>query len=193
MSHPNPNPLRLGAVFRFQPVHSVHAAIVAALAARADELVLGVGSADVRDARNPFALEERLEMLAALGHDNLRLVPLPDLHDGPRWRAMVLERLGPLERFVSANGYVRRLLGDAYRLAHPRELVARSPVSGSRVRLAMARGEGWSALVPAPVAALLRARGLVDRFRREYGAETLAAATAALTRCPEEDEHVRVG
>ena len=165
------------------------------MSARADQVVLGVGSADTYDARNPFSYEERVEMLAALGHDNLVVVPIPDLHDGPRWRALVVERLGPLERFVAANGYVRRLLGQTYRLVQPLELIPPSPVSGSRVRAALARGDDWQALVPAPVAALIEARGLDQRVRREFGevlnAQPLAAPGAAAS--TEENDHVRVG
>ncbi|HBP20218.1 MAG TPA: hypothetical protein DEA08_20815 [Planctomycetes bacterium] len=182
-------------MFRFQPVHRVHAALVAAMSARADEVVLGVGSADTYDARNPFSYEERVEMLAALGHDNLVVVPIPDLHDGPRWGALVRERLGPLERLVAANGYVRRLLGETYRLSHPLELIPPSPVSGSRVRAALARGDDWQALVPASVAALIEARGLDRRVRREFGAvlnaQGLAPPGAAAS--TEENDHVRVG
>ena len=164
------------------------------MSARADEVVLGVGSADAHDGRNPFSYQERAEMLAALGHPNLRVVPIPDLYDGPRWRALVRERLGPLERFVAANGYVRRLLGETYRLSHPLELIPPSPVSGTRVRAALARGDDWQALVPAPVATLIEARGLDRRLRREFGealsTQALAADAAATT---EEDDHVRVG
>jgi nicotinamide-nucleotide adenylyltransferase len=186
--------MRMGAIFRFQPVHDVHAAIVAAMAARADEVVLGIGSACSEDARNPFSYAERVAMIESLGHARVTCVPIRDLHDGPRWRLQVLELMGPLERFVCANGYVRRLLEVDYRLVAPLELIDPSPISGSEVRLAMAAGLPWSDQVPESVAALLRRRGLVERFRRRYAGETLRLrASSEATTTNEENDHVRVG
>ena len=40
----------------------------------------------------------------------------------------------------------------------------------------MARGEAWQELVPPEVAAFIENNGLDERFRREFGLETLAAA-----------------
>jgi nicotinamide-nucleotide adenylyltransferase len=84
---------------------------------------------------------------------------------------------GTLDLFVTANSYVRGLLEHDYRVVHPALLVPpdrRVPVDGTLVRRAMARGEDWETLVPPPVAAILRDRALVDRFRREFGLATLA-------------------
>lgn len=186
----------IGAVFRFQPLHNVHAAILRAMAERDDDLVVGVGSAQARDARNPWSADERVRMIRALlpGHPSLRIEPLVDLYDGPRWRLQALERLGPLDRLVSANGYVRKLLGGDYRLVHPLELIAPSPVSGSRVRLAMARAQPWERDVPREVADLLRREGLVERFVRDFGADVLAHhSTNSTLALNEENDHVRVG
>jgi nicotinamide-nucleotide adenylyltransferase len=109
------------------------------------------------------------------------LVTVPDLDDGPRWRAMVREMLGPLDLFVTANGYVRSLLGADYPVVHPVRFVPperRVRVDGATVRLAMARGAPWYELVPPEVCAIIEARGLVPRFRNEFGAQTLALAAA---------------
>jgi hypothetical protein len=43
----------------------------------------------------------------------------------------------------------------------------------------MARGEEWARLVPPEVARELRARGLVRRFRDEFGLEELAREAPA--------------
>lgn len=90
---------------------------------------------------------------------------------------MVLDVFGPLDLFVTANGYVRSLLKDDYAVVHPSWLVPPErhvPVDGKMVRQRMARGEDWRALVPPAVAAYLDRNGLVDRFRREFGLATLA-------------------
>lgn len=189
----------LGLICRFQPVHLIHARLLEAAAARCDTLLVGVGSPDRGDLRNPFSYEERAEQLAAVLSGlqvEWRLIPVPDLGHGPRWSAQVEALFGSLERFVSANGYVRKLLEGRYRLVHPLELLgprARAPISGSEVRRRMAEGDGWEPLVPSAVAQVLRAQGSVERFRRQHGLATLCGEACSGAPQPEESDHVRVG
>ncbi|MEZ0230537.1 MAG: hypothetical protein ACAI25_18085 [Planctomycetota bacterium] len=173
---------RVGLVCRWKPVHRGHAALLESLCERAEKVLIGLGSPNVRDARNPFSAEESARMIElVLGprFRNFELVVVPDLGDGPRWAKLVRELLGPLDLFVSENDWVRELMGRVYPLAHPAELVPRerhTPVDGTLVRRAMALGADWRALVPEPVADYLEREGLVARFRREFGLASLAGA-----------------
>jgi len=54
------------------------------------------------------------------GRENYRLLRIPDLDDGPGWSSMVAGLLGPLDLFVTANPYVRDLLGIVYAYLDPR-------------------------------------------------------------------------
>lgn len=169
---------RVGLVARFKPVHLGHAAMIEAIVARADSVRLGIGSSNKYDVRNPFTAAETAEMIALVpGGAGCDLVEVPDLGNGPRWREMVLSMFGPLDLFVTANDYVRSLLEDDYAIAHPTAIIPPErhvPVDGTMVRRAMARGEEWRAMVPPVIAAYLDGRGLVARFRREFGLATLA-------------------
>ncbi|MBN1659661.1 MAG: hypothetical protein JXA93_14745 [Anaerolineae bacterium] len=170
---------RIGMIARWQPVHLGHAPVLRALCDCAAQALIGLGSSNRYHARHPFTVDETRAMidLALAGRSNYTLVPVPDLDDGPRWRLMVLDLLGPLDLFVTANPYVASLLGADYALIHPVELVPvaeRVPVDGTVVRREMARGDGWRDLVPAAVAHYLVSHGLDERFRREFGLETLA-------------------
>jgi len=172
---------RLAMIARWKPVHVGQAAVLEALVERADHVILGIGSANRYNARNPFTAAESATMIRSVlrGHDGYTIVEVPDLDDGPRWRLMVKEMLGPLDLFVTANGYVRGLLLEDYSILHPVHLVPperRVQVNGTGVRAAMARGEGWRELVPPEVERFLDERGLVHRFRAEFGAEILAGA-----------------
>ncbi len=169
-------------VARWKPVHIGHAAVLEALCDRADLVIVGIGSSNKHDASNPFSPAETAEMIriALAGRRNFRIVGVPDLGHGPRWRRMVLELFGPLDLFVTANPYVRSLLKDDYSVVHPGWLVPPDrhvAVDGTMVRRRMARGEDWRALVPESVAEYLTYRGLVDRFLGEFGAETIALDT----------------
>ena len=176
---------RVAMIARWKPVHAGHAAVLSGLVASAESVIIGIGSSNRYNAKNPFTAAETADMLreALRGHRNYTIVEVPDLDDGPRWRVMVREMLGHLDLFVTANGYVRGLLMDDYTVVHPVSFVPperRVRVSGTMVRAAMAEGgDGWRELVPAAVADLLVARGLVDRFRREFAGEIRAAAAAA--------------
>lgn len=170
---------RIGMVARWQPVHRGHAAILRALCACAAQAQIGIGSANRHDARNPFSLEETSDMIRLVldGRENYTLVPVPDLDDGPRWRAMVIDMFGPLDLFVTDNAYVTSLLAGDYRIVRPVALVPaddRVPIDGTMVRRAMARGDGWRELVPETIADYIADGRLDERFRREFGLHVLA-------------------
>ncbi|HFD39743.1 MAG TPA: hypothetical protein ENJ31_07860 [Anaerolineae bacterium] len=174
---------RIGMVARWRPVHRGQAAVLRALCDRAAEALIGIGSANRYNVRNPFTLEETMDMihLVLAGRENYRLIPVPDLDDGPRWRRLVLDLFGPLDCFVTANPYVASLLADDYPLLRPVDLVPpeeRVAIEGRMVRRAMAQGDGWRDLVPPEVADYIAARRLDVRFRREFGLQTLALEAA---------------
>lgn len=175
-----PRLARIGLVARFKPVHLGHLAVLEGALARGERLRVGLGSANRHDLDNPWSAAESAAMIrCALGAESARVdfVEIEDLGDGPRWAALVEERLGPLDLFVTANPYVRQLLERRYPLAPMVALVPpqrRVRVAGRDVRAAMARGGDWRALVPPPVVAYLEQHRLVERFRREFGLAVLA-------------------
>src|SRR4051812_9423420 len=165
---------RVGLVCRWKPVHLGHSVLLETLCERSERVLIGLGSPNKRDERNPFTAEESARMIELVLRPrfaNFELVTVPDLGDGPRWAKMVAELFGPLDLFVSANEWVAELMARFYPVEHPARLVPREKhvaVDGTMVRDAMARGEGWRALVPPVVASYLERDGLVARFRREF-------------------------
>ena len=173
---------RVGMIARWRPVHRGHASVLCALCDRADEALIGIGSANRYNARNPFTLDETRQMiqLVLADRENYQLIPVPDLDDGPRWREMVIALFGHLDLFVTDNPYVENLLAKDYRLIKPVDLIPadeRVAIDGMMVRREMARGNDWRELVPDPIAEFITAQGLDTRFRREFGLETLAMET----------------
>ena len=103
---------RIAMIARWKPVHLGQAAVLRALCSGAGQVLVGVGSSNRYNVRNPFTFEETESMLrSALDeHDNYEILPVPDLDDGPRWRAMVKDDLGELDAFVTDNRYVAHLM-----------------------------------------------------------------------------------
>jgi nicotinamide-nucleotide adenylyltransferase len=170
---------RVGLGARFKPLHLGHAAVLEGLVAQADELLVGLGSVNRHDVRNPWTADESAEMIRrVIGEPpHVRLLRFDDLGDGPRWARMVADAMGRLDLFVSANPWVRELMEPRYAVAHPVEFVPperRVALDATRVRRAMARNEDWRSMLPEPVARYLDENGLVARFTREFGLETLA-------------------
>jgi nicotinamide-nucleotide adenylyltransferase len=181
-SHQTEHFNRIGMVARWQPVHCGHASVLRALCDRASQALIGIGSSNRHNLRNPFTLEERIDMvrLALPGRTNYSLIPVPDLDDGPRWREMVVEIFGALDLFVTDNPYVASLLAADYKTIKPVELVPKDEhvaVNGSMVRREMAQGDSWRALVPEEIVNYITANHLDERFRREFGLQTLAMDT----------------
>ena len=125
---------RLGMIARWRPVHRGHAAVLAAMCEHARHALIGIGSANRYNFRNPFTCNETSDMLrlALAGWDNFELIPVPDLDDGPRWRAQVVELFGPLDVFCSDNPYVASLLAADYPIIRPVELIPpRASIDGA--------------------------------------------------------------
>ena len=179
---PQPHLKTIGMIARWQPVHTGHLAVLEAICDQAKNALIGIGSSNVHNYRSPFTLEETTEMLnlALAGRKNFSLIPVPDLNDGPRWRKMVRDLFGELDLFVTANPYVASLLEDMYTIDKPVSLVPegkRVPIDGSMVRREMARGGDWQVLVPAQIATYIQQNSLDQRFKQEFGLETLALDT----------------
>lgn len=175
---------RIAMIARWKPVHLGHAAVLHALLDRADAVVVGVGSANRYDLDNPFTADETARMIDATldGREGYSIVRVDDLGDGPRWADMVSRLLGPLDYYVTANGYVRSLLVDRYTVVHPVALIdpsQRVRVDGTMVRRALAAGgDGWREMVPEAVSELMDREGWAARFEREFGDATRAALMA---------------
>lgn len=164
---------------RWRPVHLGHQAALHALCRRFDRVSIGIGSANIYDYRNPFTLQEVVDMLelALEGYANYQLCDIPDTPDEDKWRALVQGALGDPDLLVTANPYVAAMLEGIWPMAHPVEFIPEEhkvPVSGSMLRRRLADGSNWKDLVPPEIAKYLIDNQLERRFRAEFGLQTLA-------------------
>ena len=195
---------KIGVVGRFKPLHNGGALMLDAVWENADHLVIGLGSSNKYNLRNPFTAEESAGMIQAYlspRFSNYELIPVPDFvhisehSDGKKWKEYVKENFGSLNHFVSGNAYVSELLKDTYSIIHPTDLISPEQhikIKATEVRLKIARDEHWKLLVPEPVVIYLESRGLVDRFRKEFGEQTIAASLGANVYDPESYDEEKI-
>ena len=98
--------------------------------------------------------------------------------DGKKWVQEITANYGALDGFVSGDNYVIDLLKQHYNIIHSSDMIPKEKwiyIKGSMVRAEMARGgDAWKAYVPKEVADYICKNKLDERFRKEFGLETLS-------------------
>jgi nicotinamide-nucleotide adenylyltransferase len=175
----------VGCVGRFRPLHIGSAQLLEKLCESADHVIIGIGSSNKYNVRNPFTVQETREMIDLYlkpRYCNYSFRLIPDYGSergneyGELWTQEIVRQFGPLDYFVSGNPYVAELISPAYAVVNPYTMIppeeqVRS--RGSTVRLLMAQGEKWQHLVPTEVAQYIEHHGLETRLREEFGEETI--------------------
>lgn len=162
--------MRIGFIGRFKPLHNGHLAVLRVLCSKAEHVIIGLGSSNVYDINNPFTAEESRRMIKlALPAANYSCIDIPDVHNGPKWKALVTSLFGKLDYLVTGNEYVAELLKNNYHMIHPTSLILSLPITATMIRQAMLQGKPWEHFVPKQIAAYMKEEGLVKRFVAEFG------------------------
>lgn len=169
---------------RFQPLHLGHLEYLLAGVARCHTLVVGITNPDPwttteeatdpdrgRPESNPATFYERYLMVEAalaeerVAGDRLRIVPFP--HSFPE-RLAHYAPPGAVYLLTVYDAWGDAKLGRFQALGLRTEVMWRrtdKPISGSRVRRAIAAGEQWEHLVPGAVARVIKECGIDERIR----------------------------
>ncbi|MBS3134422.1 hypothetical protein J4214_04285 [Candidatus Woesearchaeota archaeon] len=176
----------VGVIGRFKPLHHGGATMLEILCERANHVIIGIGSSNKYNLRNPFTPEKTKGMLNAFlskrfSNYSITYIPdfahIPEYRNGKKWKECILEHYGELDYFITSNEYVAELLSDSYNIIHPACLIPAERyimLKSSEVRMEMAKHGNWKSLVPEEVSNYLEENKLVRRFREEFGFETLA-------------------
>ncbi|MDI3485713.1 MAG: nicotinamide-nucleotide adenylyltransferase [Methanolobus sp.] len=140
---------------RFQPFHLGHYSLIKDIARDADEVVIGIGSAQKsHEPKNPFTAGERVMMIKhALEDAGIKhyAIPLEDLQRNAVWVSHIISMTPPFDVVYSNNPLVVRLFQESGILVEQPPMYQREGYSGSEIRKRMLRGEDWKSLVPAAV------------------------------------------
>lgn len=177
---------RLGFIGRFRPLHNGAVLALETLCSKAEHVIIGIGSTNKYNVRNPFyanEVEDMINLVLQPKYTNYEIVKIPDFaqeegcEDGHRWVQEIRSVYKDLDAFISGNQWTNKLLEPHYKIIHPSEIIPKEQwiyCKGSMVRMAMARDENWQQLVRPQVANYLKTNHLVERFQREFGLETIA-------------------
>ena len=156
-------------VGRFQPFHDGHRAVAEHIAEEADELVLGIGSADVsHTVHDPFTAGERVRMVTKAVADleiPTYVVPIEDIDRNTLWVSHIESMAPAFDVAYSNNPLVVRLFEEAgIEVRHP-PMFDRDRFEGTGIRNRMLAGDDWTGHVPDPVAEVIDEINGVERLR----------------------------
>jgi nicotinamide-nucleotide adenylyltransferase len=155
---------------RFQPFHLGHLHVVQQVAREFESVLVGIGSAqESHTLTNPFTAGERHLMiqksLDAAGVRNYSVIPIPDVGRNALWVSHVAALVPPFQVFVSNNALPRRLFQEAGYQIRGAPFFERDKYSGTHIREAMLKGQGWQDLVPKEVVEVVEEVHGIARMR----------------------------
>ncbi len=137
---------------RMQPVHNGHIEIIKQILEEVDEIIIGIGSAQLsHELKNPFTAGERLMMLnQALAENDIErnryyIIPMEDVNRNALWVAHVKMMTPPFKEVYSGNSLVKQLFSE----------------EGKRIL----NGEDWQSLVPQATVEIMKEIKGAERIR----------------------------
>ncbi len=160
---------------RFQPYHNGHQSVLERIACLADEIVIGIGSAQFsHTVANPFTAGERVLMITRSLADldcPFYVIPIEDIQRNALWVAHVRAMTPPFDTVYSSNPLVMQLFAEVGVDVQSPDMYERETHSGTAIRRRMLEGEPWEHLVPPAVVDVVREIHGVERLQRIAGSD----------------------
>jgi nicotinamide-nucleotide adenylyltransferase len=155
---------------RFQPYHNGHQSVLEHIAGKVDEIVIGVGSAQLsHQIDNPFTAGERVLMitrsLESLGCP-FYVIPIEDIQRNALWVAHVRSMTPPFDLCYSSNPLVVQLFKEAGIRVQSPSMYERETHSGTEIRHRILTNRPWKNLVPPAVVQVIKEIDGVNRLRQ---------------------------
>jgi nicotinamide-nucleotide adenylyltransferase len=166
---------------RFQPYHNGHQTVIDRIAGEADEIIIGIGSAQLsHDPDNPFTAGERVLMITrALKALKIPyyVIPIEDIKRNALWVAHITSMTPSFDIVYTSNPLVIRLFTEAGIPVCSPSLFERQTHSGTSIREMVRCRGSWEYLVPPAVVEVIMEIGGIDRIRDLDGDEDTSGLT----------------
>ena len=160
---------------RFQPYHNGHQSVLEHIARKVDEIIIGVGSAQLsHHIDNPFTAGERVMMITRSLESldcQYYVIPIEDIQRNSLWVAHVRSMAPPFDICYSSNPLVVRLFKEAGVKVQSPAMYERDTLSGTEIRRRILAGEPWKNLVPPAVVQVLKEIDGIGRLRQIAGSD----------------------
>lgn len=160
---------------RFQPYHYGHQSVLERISKQVDEIIIGVGSAQMsHDINNPFTAGERIMMITRSLEDldcRYYVIPIEDLQRNALWVAHVTSISPPFQRVFSSNPLVVQLFAERNIPVESPEMYERESHSGREIRQRMLSCGDWQKLVPPAVVDVIEEIHGIERLQRIAGTD----------------------
>ena len=154
---------------RFQPYHNGHHGIIKKIVEEVDEIVIGIGSAQISHTlEDPFTAGERVMMITQSLEDldiTCYVIPIEDINRNSLWVSHVKSMTPPFKVVYSNNPLVQRLFKEEGTNVRTLPLLNREEYAGEEIRRRILRDEKWEDLVPKAVVEVMREIDAVERLK----------------------------
>lgn len=139
---------------RFQPFHFGHLYLIKKALAVSNHLIIGIGSSNRTDVKNPLSWGERKKMLKrAINKEKLdgkikKIIPLRDFFNDKKWLNNVVGKTGGFDLVVGNNGWVNRIMKDGGKKVMRVPYYKRYLYEGEKIRKLMNDSKPWESRVP---------------------------------------------
>lgn len=149
---------------RFQPFHLGHQYLLEEALKQCEQVVVGIGSANITDEDNPYSYDLRKRMVEAFLQTEKveervsRIFPSMDIPSDDLWLQKTIEQSGPFDVVIGNNDWVNGIFRNAgYRIleiAHYKRFL----YEGYKIRRLMRMGKNWQHRVPKYIVPFLQLR-----------------------------------
>jgi nicotinamide-nucleotide adenylyltransferase len=152
---------RMFYIGRFQPFHNGHLSVIQKICDEADELIIGIGSAQrSHTIVDPFTAGERVLMITrVLATQKIKkmwyVIPIEDIQRNALWVSHIRAMTPPFDAVHSSNPLVTRLFYEARVKVYSPVMHERDCLSGTHIRERMVQRKEWRHLIPLEVAQVI--------------------------------------
>jgi len=156
---------------RFQPLHNGHVTVIDTLCKQADEIIIGIGSAQKSHTNtDPFTAGERVLMITrTLAASAIRqmwyVIPIEDIQRNALWVSHIRAMTPPFDQVYSSNPLVTRLFLEAGIDICSPIMHERDSLSGTEIRRRICTNGSWQDLVPPEVVQVIEEIDGVSRLQ----------------------------